>query len=225
MENYLSILKESPIFKSLDETFILHIITALRGHRKEFIKNEIIYHYGENIQYAGIVLEGVVSETMINSCDNQYGVTNYKQGDIFGIAYSLFSSEKPFVQFISSNNSCVLFLNFSSLINKSNCHCCKISQLISNLLLESYKDNIVQSQNIQILIQKRIRSKLVTYLSNLKRKNNIITLPLNRQELANHLAVERSALSRELCRMKKDGLITFEKNQICILKNSLLDLG
>ena len=80
MKNYLPILKQSPIFKPLDETFILHTIHALGGHKKDFEKNEIIYNYEDHIQYAGIVLEGIISETMINSSHNEYGVRNYKEG-------------------------------------------------------------------------------------------------------------------------------------------------
>lgn len=222
MKNYLPLLKENPVFKSLDDSFILRTLSALHAYKKDFKKNEIIYNYGENIQYAGIVLEGLVSETMVNSCDNEYGVANYTQGHVFGLAYSFFSSEKSLLQFLSRGNSSILFLKFSNLLNPRPIHCPKISRLITNLLLESYKDKILQDQNIQILIQKHIRSKLISYFSTLKLKDNIIILPFNRQELANHLAVERSALSRELCRMKKDGLISFQKNKIYILKKGLL---
>lgn len=223
MKNYLPLLKHSPIFKTLDETFISNTVTALNGYKKDFMKNEIIYNYGENIPFAGIVLEGIVSETMVNSCDNEYGVANYEQGDCFGIAYSLFPLEKSLVQFVSRNKASILFLKFSTLLSQRAFHCPKISRLTTNLLLESYRDNILQNKNIQILIQKQIRAKLITYFSSLQGKSNVITLPFNRQELANHLAVERSALSRELCRMKREGLISFQKNKIYILKKSLLD--
>lgn len=224
MKIYLPILKKCPIFKSLDKAFILRAIVALNGHKKKFTKNEIIYNYQESIQYAGIVLDGIISETMVNFSNNEYGLAHYKQGDIFGVSYSIFPSEKSLVQFVSKNNSSILFLEFSDLFNQRAIHCPKFSRLTSNLLLESYKDNIIQNKNIQILIQKHIRSKLIIYFSSLEAKNNIITPPFNRQELANHLAVERSALSRELCRMKREGLITFKKNKIHILKESLLNL-
>lgn len=225
MKNYLPILKQSPIFKSLDETFILHTIQSLRGHKKDFVKNEIIYNYEDLIQYAGIVIEGVVSETMINSSHNEYGVRNYKEAEIFGDEYSFSNLEKSVAQFVAKTNSTILFLKISNLFNRRNVNCPKITKLTQNLLQESYASNLSQNKNIYILIQKQIRSKLIIYLSRFEPKNDTITLPFNRSELANHLGVERSALSRELCRMKADHLIDFQKNKIFILKKSLLDLG
>lgn len=224
MRNYLPLLKQSPIFKSLDETFILHTIRSLRGYKKDFIKNEIIYNNADHIQYAGIVLKGVVSETMINSNHNEYGVRNYKEGEIFGDEYSFSNSERSLAQFVSKTDSTLLFLKISTIFNPRTVNCPKVNKLTQNLLQESYANNISKNKNIHILIQKQIRSKIIIYLSRSEAKNNTITLPLNRCELANHLGVERSALSRELSRMKAEHLIDFKKNKIHILKNSLLDL-
>ncbi|NLC02803.1 MAG: Crp/Fnr family transcriptional regulator [Tissierellia bacterium] len=188
------------------------------------MKNEIIYNYCDYIQYAGIPLEGVVFETMINSSHNEYGVRNYNEGEIFGDEYSFSNSERPVSQFVSRTNSTVLFLKISTLFNPRTVNCPRVTKLIQNLLQESYANNLSQNKNIYILIQKQIRSRLIIYLSRFEPKNNTITLPFNRSELANRLGVERSALSRELSRMKAEHLIDFQKNKIYILKKNLLDL-
>ena len=98
--------------------------------------------------------------------------------------------------------------------------CTKHKLLINNLFEILSKENIELIQKIENISQKTIRDKLLTYLSNEAKRNksNIFEIPFNRQDLADYLNIDRSAMSFELSKMQKDGLIKFEKNKF-MLKN------
>lgn len=225
MKKYLPILKEMPLFKHLDEEGILFIINYLDGYEKTYEKHEIIYNFLDRIEYAGIVLQGQIDMIMLNFVGNEYGSRRFIKGNLFGVAYSCIPSEESVVQVVSQEKSKVLFLKLSNLFLPKSIHCTYTAQMTTNFLIETAKNNIFQNAKIQILIQRHIRDKLIIYLCSISPYNNSITIPFNRQELANYLGVDRSALSRELSNMKKEGLIDFHKNKIYILKKALLYEG
>ncbi len=221
MKQYLSILKQMPLFASSDEDAIENIIQCLDGHTKKFDKNQIIYDYFEKINFAGILLDGEIRVLMQNSCGNEYSVRKIIKGSLFGEAYACVSSECSAIQVVAQKESTILFLKFSNLFLPRAVCCPHASRVTANLLQETAKNNIFQNQKLRILTQKHIRDKIIVYLYSLNSTKNTITLAFNRQELANYLGVERSALSRELCRMKNEGLIDFHKNNLTILSEVL----
>jgi CRP-like cAMP-binding protein len=211
-----------PLFKSLDDDNILHIIGCLDGYTKIYEKNQIIYNYFDHITSAGIVVKGEISVVMHNSYGNEYALRKFTQGTLFGEAYACIPSEPSAIQIIAQKQSTVLFLKFSNLFLPRAVSCPHASKITANLLQESAKSNIFQNKKIQLLTEKHIRDKLLIYLCDLNSSDLTITLPFNREGFANYLGVERSALSRELCKMKKEGLIDFHKNHLTILSDSLL---
>lgn len=221
---FTSILKYMQLFESIETDSISKVIRCLEGHTKTFKKGQIIYNYFDQINYAGVVLEGQVSATMINSCGNEYSVRNFCAGKLFGEAYSCAPEEPSAIQLTSTIESKVLFLKLSNLFKNQSFHCPYSSQITANLLKEIAKNNLYQNQKLQILTQKNIRDRLVVYLRSLKMKDNTVVIPFNRQELANYIGAERSALSRELSKMKNDKLININKRQITILSKDLLKI-
>lgn len=222
MKQYLSILKQNPLFASSDDDAIMNIITCLDGHTKKYDKNQIIYDYFDKINFAGIVLDGEIRVVMHNISGNEYNVRKFMPGNLFGEAYACVTSEPSSIQVVTQKESTILFLKFSNLFLPRAVCCPHASQVTTNLLRETAKNNIFQNQKVHLLTQKHIRDKIITYLYSLNSSKNTITLAFNRQELANYLGVERSALSRELCRMKNEGLIDFHKNNFTILSEILL---
>lgn len=223
MKKYLPILKSSFLFHQFDEENIFNIIKCLDGHINTYSKNEIIYNYNTCITYAGIVLEGKVHSVMLNSNDNELIIQHFNAGDLFGAAFACVPGEKSNFQIISQSMCSVLFLKLSNLFQEKAFHCSYASRTTTNLLQEIAHYNIIQSRKVQILSQKHIRERLLLYLSALKKestsssKPQTIKLPFNRQGLADFLGVERSALSREMCKMKNEGILDFDRNHITLL--------
>ncbi len=220
MKKYLPVLESTFLFNACDETAIYNIIKCLEGYIKEYKKNEMIYNFYDKIDFAGIILKGEVKSIMTNATDSELVMRHFEAGSLFAGAYACISSEKSDMQIIAQKDSTILFLKLSNLFLDKAVHFPYASRTTANLLKETAQNNIFQARKVQILTQKHIRDRLMLYLSTIQKgiitpkTKSVIELPFNRQELANYLGVERSALSREMCRMKKEGLIDFDRNKI-----------
>lgn len=221
MEQYITLLKTIEIFKNSSDITIKNIIRCLDGYTKVFSKDQIIYNYYDKIEYAGIVLEGEVTSVILNSSGNEYTLKKHFSGDVFAESYACLPSEFSFVQLISKGNSKILFLKLSNLFKNTAIHCPYASNVTSNLLKIISRSNIFQDSKLQIVTQKHIRDKIIMYINHFHTNNNTIFLPFNRQQFANYLGVDRSALSRELSRMKDEKLINYSKNKIELLNNTI----
>lgn len=221
MQKYITLLKTVKLFKNSSDTTIKNIVNCLDGYTKTFNKEQIIYNYFDKIEYAGIVLEGEVISVMLNSSGNEYTLKKHYTGNIFGESYACLPSKCSFIQIISKEKSKILFLRLSNLFKNKAIHCPYASNVTSNLLKIIAKNNVFQDSKLQIVTQKHIRSKIIMYIKHFHTNNNIIILPFNRQEFANYLGVDRSALSRELSKMKDEKLIDYSKNKINILMDTL----
>lgn len=218
MREYFSLLKKMPLFRNATDEDIIYVLRCLEAFEKTFDKNEIIFDYFDPISCAGIVLEGEVFVVMHNSAGREYGVRRFAEGDLFGEAYACVPQEPSSVQVLAHQKSRILFLKFSNLFQPYAATCPHASKITANLLQETAKNNIFQNKKLMIVTQKHIRDKLTAYLWTLPQdKDHTVLLPFDRQGLANYLGVERSALSRELSRMKEDGLLDFHKNRVTLL--------
>ena len=119
----------------------------------------------------------------------------------------------------------VLFLNVPLLQNPSYRNTSWQTRLLSNLLQVSMQKNLLLSNRIFCTSPKTIRSRLLTYFSRLSVKygSSTIQIPFNRQQLADYLNLDRSALSKELGKMQQDGLIEYHKNMIYLAKDNLYE--
>lgn len=225
MKNNLSFLKSVPLFDSINDEDILDLIYYLEGYEKEFEKNKIIYNFYDKIKYAGIIIEGKVNVTMLNFSSNEYLLEKYKTGSMFAAEYVLNQENSSIIQVETKEKCKILFLDLSILFKADAIERKNTSQILVNLLKEVTKSVINQNNKIQVLIQIHIRHKLIIYIASLYKLNRSIELPFDRQELANHLNVDRSALSRELSRLKKEGLIDYYKKNIYIMNDSFLQFS
>lgn len=213
---------DMPFFKGIDINKMPNVLRCLDGCVKKFEKGQIIYDYHQTINYAGIVLEGEIGIVMLNSSGSLHNVRICHQGELFGEAYACITSEPSVVQIIAKKKCKILFLKFEKLFNETSVKCPYAARVSVNLLRDMARKNIFQNKKVEILAQKHIREKLVLFLELCKIETNKILVPYDRQNLANYLGVERSALSRELGRMKKEGLIDYNKNEITVISDTLL---
>lgn len=219
MEEYFSLLKKMPLFHNATDEDITYVLRCLEAFTKSYDKNEVIYNYFERIPYAGIVLSGEIHVVMHNSTGSEYSIRRFIAGDIFGESYACIPEALSTIQVLSHQKCMVLFMRFSNLFLPYASTCPHASKITANLLKETARNNIFQNQKIQILTQRHVRDKLTTYLYTLSQDDTrTVRIPFDRQGLANYLGVERSALSRELSRMQKEGLLDFYKNRITLLQ-------
>ena len=213
---------ELPLFRGLSDQELEQMKTSGCLRTASYQKNDIIFSTGSIVSEIGIVLSGSVNVENIDFWGNKSILGNMNEGHIFAETYAL-CREPMMVDAVAARDCHILFLNVKVLPEK-NCTSFSWYQKIQhNLLTMCSRKNLVLSERIFCTSSKTVRSRLLTYLSAQSRKHgsNRFQIPFDRQQMADYLNLDRSALSKELSRMKKEEILDFHKNEF-ILKNDVL---
>ena len=207
---------KSPIFKDITESEISVMTASGFLRARKFRKNSFIYHVTDSVHEIGIVASGQVTIEYIDLWGNKAIMSNITPGHVFAETYAL-TGEPLMVDAVASETSVILFLDMDKLMNSQfeNTHC---KDTILNNLLHISIQKISPVYRIFCTSPKTIRERLLIYLSNESRKagSQEFVIPFDRQQLADYLNVDRSALSKELGKMRDEGLIEFRKNAFCL---------
>ena len=219
MEN-IDFLMNLPIFYNLKKEEIINILKFFNYSKEDFEKNNFIFEIGKPISKIGIILSGEINIIKEDFWGNRNILNKFKSGEIFGEVFALAKVSPNNILVETSQNSKILFLDLTnfSIDNENNSN--EILKFLSNIFKISLKKNILFTEKLEHITKKTIREKIISYLSTeaLKNRSNSFFIKFDRQELADYLFVERSALSRELGSMKKDGLIEYNKNYFTLIK-------
>ena len=207
-------LQQVNLFKGCNIDEIKGVCEKLQFEEKEFSKNQIIMHSGVITENLGILEFGSAVIENVDVWGNLSVISFVGAGEIFAESYACASS-KIMVDVKSNSDSKVIFVNISKLLQENDNVCKKI---IQNLLIIASRKNMKLSRRIFVTSPKTIRSRLELYFSDLvsTQKSAEITIPFDRQQMADFLNVERTALCKELGKMQDEGLIQFHKNHFVI---------
>jgi len=221
-EPYYELLSQTPLFSQINPTDIPSMLACISAKTMSYKKNQFIFHYGDLINEIGIVLSGAVLIEKEDFWGNRSILSKIAPGFIFAETYALLESVPLEVNVIAQENSEVLFLNFQKLSSTCSNACEFHTQFIHNLLSVVAAKNLMLTKKMEHMSQKTIREKVLSYLSNESKKSQTatFTIPFNRQQLADYLSVDRSALSNELSKLRQEHFIDFHKN-IFSLKTDL----
>ena len=198
------------------------MLNCLGAAERGYTKGEQIYHSGDYVSDLGMVLSGSVLIQTDDLWGNTTVLDRIGPGQIFAETYACVPGEPLMVDVVAAEGTQVLFLNVERVLRVCSHTCAHHSKLIRNLLLLSAQKNLNLSRKIFYTSSKTIRGRLLSYLSYQARRNGTpsFTIPFNRQQLADYLNVERSALSNELSKMQRDGLLVVEKNHFTLTRDS-----
>ncbi len=206
------------LFKGIDST-VLEEFRSIRALRtKTFQRGEIILHSGDKTDEIGIVQSGSILIENTDPWGNRSILSSVSTGQVFAESYAL-SSEHLMVDVVAKEDSLIVFVNIRRLLDGSNAGKGWYGTFMKSLLSITSKKNMMLSLRIFCTTPKTIRARLLTYLSGLYLKNGSRTfvVPFDRQQMADYLNVERTALSKELGRMKRDGMLDWKKNSFTLL--------
>ena len=211
--NY-SFLTGTALFKDISPEEIHHMLHCFRASEKNYRKGEIIYHAGDSAECLGLILEGSVLIENDDLWGSKSILDQVGKGQIFAETYAMIPGEPLMVSVTAACVCRVLFLNVRKLTQPCPSACSFHQRIVQNLLRISAQKNLNLSQRIFFTSSKSIRGRLVSYLSHQAKKSGSceFTIPFNRQQMADYLGVDRSALSKELSKMKKEGVLTYKKN-------------
>ena len=219
MEN-IDFLMKLPIFYNLKKDEIINILKFFSYSKEDFEKNNFIFEIGKPISKIGIILSGEINIIKEDFWGNRNILNKFKSGEIFGEVFALAKVSPNNILVETSQNSKILFLDLTNFSIDNENNSSEILKFLSNIFKISLKKNILFTEKLEHITKKTIREKIISYLSTeaLKNRSNSFFIKFDRQELADYLFVERSALSRELSSMKKDGLIEYNKNHFTLIK-------
>lgn len=218
-------LSETKLFSGTTENEAQAMLECLSATSKKYKKGEIIYHAGATISHVGMVLSGSVHIENNDVFGNKTILSHVGPGEIFGETYACIPGEPLMVDAVVAEDATVLFLDVVKILQTCSASCTHHKRLINNLLQICAQKSLQLSRRILHTSSKSIRGRLISYFSELAQKSSSTTfiLPFNRQQLADYLSVDRSAMSNELSKMKADGLIDYDKHTVTI-KEKLADV-
>lgn len=213
-----TVLAHTPLFQGVTPEEAEEMLECLGARQQSFGKGERILETGSRIHELGMVLAGSV----LVQTDDVWGTTTVLSrvgpGQIFAETYAC-AGERLMVDVVSAEECQILFFNVNRVLRTCPSSCGHHNKLIANLLTLSAQKNLDLSRKIFYTSAKSIRGRLLSYLSDQARAcgSSRFTIPFDRQQLADYLNVERSALSNELGKMQREGLIRTKKNQFQLL--------
>lgn len=216
-------LSKTNLFRGTSAEEIKSMLHCLNAEKKSFLKNEVIYHAGNTVTSLGMVLSGSAFIENDDLWGNKSVLDLILPGQVFGETYASLPGEPLMFHVVASEATEVLFLNVNRLIKVCPNSCEHHSKLIQNLLCIFAQKNLNLTRRSLHTAPKSIRSRLLSYLSAqaIRQGRRDFVIPFNRQQLADYLNVDRSALSNELSKMQRDGLIQVEKNHFRLLQDEM----
>lgn len=214
-----NVLSESTFFKNIPKEKIIDIVNCNACYIKTFKPQMNIYEIGDETNCIGIILQGSVDIIQISINGYETIVNRLTEGYNFGNDFSCVSDVNNLNYIRSATDSTILFINTSKLFRECKDLCKYRTCLFENIIETIAKSNIKLNSKIQIMSQKTLRDKLITYFEILamQKGSSDIVIPFNREQLASFLISERSSICRELSKLKDDNLISLKGNNVKIL--------
>lgn len=207
----------APLFKNCSMEEVAALLKELSHYIKEFQKDDVIYKSGDSISHIGLILKGAVQIEYVNLFGDCSILGFAEVGDIFAESYACIPNQPLLVDVVAKENCQILFLSLPALMALSSQNDLA-SKVVQNLLMITAKKNLGLSMRIFHASPKKIRDRLYSYFSEqvALQGSTDIKIPMDRQQLADYLGVDRTALSKELGKMKKDGLLDYRKNHFIL---------
>ena len=213
--NYLDI----PLFQGLEREEISEVLQKFHGLIKHFSKSDYIYLAGDCVENLCVVLDGTVQMIKEDIWGEKSIIANLGAGSVFAENFLGKLGDRSVVSYFVASDSEILMLPLGRALFEVNTASKASQRLMCNIVSILADNNTRLIEKTEILCKKTLRSKILAYLEQEARNNDCrqFTIPFNRTDLANYLDADRSALTRELARMKEEGLIDYNKNTFTIL--------
>ena len=213
------IIKDNPLFARISQEDLLGMLHCLSARIHCYKKDSYIFMAGDLVHSIGVVLKGNVAITKENKEGDRNLVTMIVPGQCFGESFACSGRPEAFVSAAAMEDCEIMFLDCKKIVTTCSSACTFHTRLIENILAMLTEKIQGLNQKLEIVSKRKIRDKLMTFFQEQKKNTgtNVFSIPYNREQLADFLFIDRSALSNELCKMRDEGLIRFHKNKFEIL--------
>ena len=219
MKKYIPVLKRTKLFSGVGEEDISSLLSCLGARKKEYKKGEYILREGEHISDIFILVEGKIHIQKDDYWGNRSILSVISLGEMFGEGYAAPESGALLNDVVAVEDSSVLFFDVKRILTTCSSACRFHNMIVQNMFFAISDKNRKLVQKLGHMSGRTTRAKLISYLSEEAKRqgSSAFTVPFNRQQLADYLCVDRSAMSNELCKMRDEGMIRFEKSRFELL--------
>jgi CRP-like cAMP-binding protein len=210
----------SALFAGISGEDCIAMLTCLGAYVRSFDKGEAVFNEGDEVSYVGLVARGCLHLTRVDVWGNNSIVAVVDPPGMFAESIVCCGERHAPMSAIAREASDVLFIDYKRIVTTCSSACGFHSRLIRNMIQVLARSNIAMSMKLEHVSRRTTREKLLSYLGDVAKQkgSDTFNIPLDRQELADYLSVDRSALSCEMSRMRRDGLIEYKKSRFKILK-------
>ncbi len=219
MKKYISILQRSQLFAGVGEANIEAMLDCLSANLRDYKKGEYVLREGEHIDNVMILASGSLNIQKDDFWGNRSIINHISAGEMFGEAYIAPESGPLLNDVIALEDSDVMFFDFRKILTVCSSACKFHTTVVQNLFFAISEKNRQLVQKLGHMSKRTTRDKLISYLSEQAKRSGSSTfsIPFNRQQLADFLCVDRSAMSNELCKLRDEGLLTFERSRFTLI--------
>ena len=219
MKKYLDILKKCPLFANVCEEDIVPLLSCLGARTEFFDKRYTVFAEGSPAKYVGIVLSGGVQMERVDYMGNRSIVLSAEPSELFCEAFACSQIQSIPVSVVAVKESEIMFIDCARIMYSCDHSCSFHRQMIFNLMKNLAEKNVLFHHKVDITSKRTTREKLLTYLDIQAKKfsSREFSIPFDRQQLADYLEVDRSGLSAEIGKLKKEGILDSEKNRFVLL--------
>ncbi len=219
MNEYYGLLKQTQLFAGVKEDEISSMLDCLQARLFTYKKGEYVVRQGEHTDQIMILAEGSLHIQRDDYWGNRSIINQIDPGEMFGEAYAAPGSSAMLNDVVAVEDSVVIGFDVKKILTICSSACRFHTMVVQNLFFAISEKNRKLVQKLVHMSKRTTREKLISYLSEESRRQNsgIFSIPFNRQQLADFLSVDRSAMSNELCKMRDEGMLVFEKNRFTLL--------
>ena len=215
----MNVLKMCPLFAQMTEEEMSAMLGCFKARPQRYEKGETIVSEGSAVRWIGVVLSGAVQIVQVDYYGNRSMMAKLGPAEIFAEAFVCAGIREMPVDVVAADMTEVLLIDAARMLKPCSAHCGFHQQLILNLLRVVAAKNLGLRQKIEITSKRTTREKLMAFLMmQAKQKGtDSFDIAYDRQELADFLEVDRSGLSAEISKLRKEGTLICRKNRFTLL--------
>ena len=212
MKEYFDLLLSTPLFQGIDPQDLEPMLHCLGAATVRIAKGDPVFLEGDAAGFIGVVLEGSVQVVQEDFYGNRNILSHAEKGQLFAESFACANIEAIPVSGYAVKDSKILLLSCQKMLTVCSSACVFHNQLVKNMLKVVAQKNLEMNKKIRFMSQKTTKEKLMAYLLEQAKTadSSEFTIPFDRQALADYLGVERSAMSAELGKLRKKGILDFK---------------
>lgn len=219
MRNYLDVLRDCALFEGIANDNLMGMLGCLGATSMEVKKGQTVFAEGDSAVRVGIVLSGKLLQLREDYFGNRSIYGQILPSQLFGETYAFSRACNLPVSVAAEEDSKLLLLDSRRITTCCSNACEFHNRVIFNLLRIVADKNLLLHRKLSVTSRRTTAERLLAYLSHCAREqgSNSFVIPFDRQALADYLEVDRSGLSTEIGKLKKQGILTCNKNHFTLL--------